>query len=131
MRARYTPESYIKEKNDVLTRILRLTEDIYSGVKAPETLESLLDRRMETIDELQRLEHDAADAKKACPEKALAELDSKLRLILNLDAKIENDMTDAKAGLFDSMKSNAMEQKFIKYEIVGEPEKGRLLDEKQ
>jgi hypothetical protein len=131
MRTQYTPESYTEKKGDILTRMLRLTEDIYSGVKSPETLEPLLDKRMGTIEELQKLEQDAEEAKKACSEKALADLDSKLRLILSLDSKIESDMTDVKAEIKGSMKSNTMGRKFVKYAITEEPGKGRLLDEKQ
>jgi hypothetical protein len=131
MPAQYTPEGYIEKKDDILTRCLRLTEDIYSGVKTPEALADLLTRRMETIEELKELEQGAEDVKNVCPAEALDGLDSKLRLILSLDEKIENAMNDEKAEILGSMKSNIAERKLTEYATVGKPDKGRLLDEKQ
>jgi hypothetical protein len=131
MPAQYTPEGYIEKKNDILTRCLRQTEDIYSSVGEPEALADLLAGRMETIAELEVLENEAKDAKKACSEKALAGLDSDLRLILSLDAKIEAAMNEAKSEILDSMKSNTAERKFMRYANVDKPDNGRLLDEKQ
>jgi hypothetical protein len=131
MPAQYTSQGYIEKKDDILTRCLRLTEDIYSGVKAPETLADLLDKRLETITELKALEDEAKDAKKACSEEALGGLDSKLRLILSLDAKIEAAMNDEKAEILGSMKSNTAGRKLTEYAVMGRPDKGRLFDEKQ
>jgi ferredoxin len=131
MPAQYTPQSYIEKKDDILTRCLKLTEDVYSGVKDSEKLAGLLDRRMETIRELQELEKAAREAREACPKEALDRLDSKLRLILSLDEKTESAMTNARRELLGAMKSNTMEQKFMGYAAAASPERGRLLNEKQ
>ncbi|MDR1573984.1 MAG: hypothetical protein LBS24_06705 [Clostridiales Family XIII bacterium] len=131
MPGQYTPQGYIEQKDDILTRCLRLTEDIYNGVRTPEGLADLLDRRMETIRELQTLEGAAREARDACPQEALDRLDSKLRLILNLDEKTEGAMTDARRELLDAMKSNTREQRFMVYAETAKPDRGRLLDEKQ
>jgi hypothetical protein len=131
MPARCTPEGYIEKKDDILTRCLRLTEDIYSSVNAPEKLDALFAGRMETIEELKALEQGAEDVKSACSKEALDELDSKLLLILSLDAKIEGAMNDEKTEILGSIKLNTAERKFAEYAIVGKPDKGRLFDEKQ
>jgi hypothetical protein len=131
MPAQYTPQGYIEKKDDILTRCLRLTEDVYNGLGDPEGLADLLDRRMETIRELQELEKLAGEAKAACPREDLDRLESKLRLILSLDEKTEGAMTDARRELLDAMKSNTREQKFMLYAETAKPDRGRLLDEKQ
>jgi hypothetical protein len=129
MPERRATEDYAKKKDDILTRCLRLTEDIYSGAEAPEKLAALLDRRMETIRELEKLEAEAGEARDACPPEARAGHDSKLRLILSLDKKIEDAMKKTGGELLGSMKSNTMERKFMQYEAAEKPGTGRLLDE--
>jgi hypothetical protein len=131
MSATIAPESYAKKKNDILTRCLRVTEDIYSSIGTPEALADLFDRRMEIIGELRELDESAGEAKNACPRETTDELDAKLKLILSLDERIEGVMRDAQRDLLGSMKSNTMGQKFIKYANAASPGKGRLLDEKK
>jgi hypothetical protein len=132
MSAQCTPESYIKRKDDILTRCLRLTEDIYSGAGTPEKLAALLDKRMEAIMELEKFEAEAGGVRDSCPREALSGLDSKLRLILSLDKKIEDAMKKTRGDLRGSMKFNTMEQKFIQYaKSKNSLATGRLLDEKK
>jgi hypothetical protein len=130
--AHRTAKTYLERKEDILTRCLRLTEDIYSGIaSAPESLPELFDRRMAVLRELGRLDEDAAEAKAACPAEALERSDAKLRLIQSLDEKIETTLRDAQHKLHDSMKSNMMEQKFTGYAAPADAGRGRLLDEKK
>jgi hypothetical protein len=131
MPATIAPEAYAEKKDDILTRCLRITEDIYSNIKTPEALEDLFDRRMETIDELRMLDESAGEAKDVCPKETIDRLDAKLKLILSLDERIESAMRDAMRDLRGSMKRNTMGQKFIKYANAAISEKGRLLDEKK
>jgi hypothetical protein len=131
MPADRTANDYIEKKDDILTRCLRLTEDIYSAVGESDTLAALLDERMKTIEELVRLEEGSAELRQACPAEALAGLDSKLRLILSLDERIESAIADVKLKLLDSLKSNTMERKFMKYAVAEETESGRLFDKKK
>ena len=129
--ARHTAETYIAEKDALLTRCLRLTEDIYSSLADPESLPVLLDRRMELLRELGRLDEEAKEAKAACPKAALDGLDSKLRLIGSLDAKIETALRDAQKELRGAMKRNAAERKFTGYAAPANIDKGRRLDKKK
>jgi hypothetical protein len=131
MAATITPEAYAEKKDAILTSCLRVTEDIYSSVGTPEALEGLFDRRMEMIDELRRLDESAGEARNACPRETTDELDTKLKLILSLDERIESAMRDAMRDLRGSMKFNTMGQKFIQYANTAISEKGRLLDEKK
>jgi hypothetical protein len=124
-------QSYIGTRNELLAQCLRLTEDIYSGVNGDaETLLGLIDRRMETIEALRKLDDDAGETKNACPAETLAQSDAKLRLIQSLDEKIEREMRDAQRKLLDAMQSNVLERKFAGYVVSAEAEKGRRLDEK-
>ncbi|MDR2132034.1 MAG: hypothetical protein LBP30_01670 [Clostridiales Family XIII bacterium] len=130
--AGYTAETYIEKKDALLTKCLRLTEDIYSGVGGdPEALPGLLDLRMETIKELETLDADAGAAKDACPEEAANAFDSKLRLILSLDERIEGAVRGAQRELLGSIRSNMMERKFTGYSAAMDSDKGRYLNEKQ
>jgi hypothetical protein len=131
MSTQYTPQGYIEKKDDILTRCLRLTEDIHSGVGNPEGLAELLERRMETIREFREFEDAAGAARDACPQEDLDRLDSKLRLILSLDERIRDAMADARRDLRNAMKSNAMGRKFMGYAMTANAESGRFLDEKQ
>ena len=126
-----TAEAYIEKRDALLTRCLRLTEDIYSGVKDPESLPDLLDRRMEMLRDLGRLDAEAGGTRDVCPQDALDRSDAKLRLIQSLDAKIETALRGARSELRDAMKRNAAERKFTGYAAPANAEKGRILDEKK
>jgi hypothetical protein len=123
-------ETYIEKRDALLLDCLRLTEDIYSGVGEPESLPALLDRRMEMLRELRLLDEAAGEARSACPKEALAQSDAGLRLIQNLDAKIEAALRDAQSKLLSAMKRNAAERRFTGY-AAADVETGRRLDQKK
>jgi CRP-like cAMP-binding protein len=127
-----TPEEYVERKNDILNRCLRLTEEIYSNLEKWETLDLLFEKRMDIIGELGDLEVSAGDRiTKTCIEHAAAQLDDKLRLILNLDKQIGQAISETQAELLASMKSNTQEQKFMIYEANQSPSSGVYLDAKK
>jgi hypothetical protein len=127
-----TQEYYLSQKNILLERCLRLTEDIYSNVGKWESLEGLLDRRMAAIADLQSLEESAGDGlRQSCPKAALARLDDKLRLVLEMNSKAEKALNDSRDSLLESMKSNANEQRFTRFEDPAPLGKGRFLDVKE
>ncbi|MDR2088176.1 MAG: hypothetical protein LBP73_02355 [Clostridiales Family XIII bacterium] len=126
-----TTEAYIEKKDALLTKCLRLTEDIYSGLAGdPEALPALLDRRMEAIAEIQTLDAGAGAAKDACPEEATDRFDSTLRLILNHDKRIESALRGTQRELLGSIRANVMERKFTGYTATNS-DRGKRLDEKQ
>ncbi|MDR2295469.1 MAG: hypothetical protein LBD95_01605 [Clostridiales Family XIII bacterium] len=128
---RCTTAAYIERKDALLTDCLRLTEDIYSALDRPESLPALLDRRMELLRALFRLDEEAGEAKAACPEDENKRLTAKLRLIQSLDARIETALGAARSELLNTMKRNATERKFTGYAPVTDSGKGRRLDEKK
>ncbi|MDR2355216.1 MAG: hypothetical protein LBE16_03375 [Clostridiales Family XIII bacterium] len=122
-------ETYIAKRDALLTSCLRLTEDIYSALDRPESLPALLDRRMEMLRELRRL--DDAEGARAADRGEAEPSDSKLRLIQSLDAKIETALREARGELLNAMKRNATERKFTGYAPVTDAGKGRRLDKKE
>ncbi|GHU49741.1 hypothetical protein FACS1894127_3670 [Clostridia bacterium] len=132
MEIKITPEVYVERKNDILNRCLRLTEEIYSNLEKWEALNILFEKRMNIIEELGDLESSAGDRiSKSCTRNETAQLDDKLRLILNLDKQIGQTISETQAELLASMKSNTHEQKFMIYETNQTPASGVFLDEKQ
>jgi hypothetical protein len=125
-------QTYAGKRNTLLTQCLRLTEDIYSGIGGDaEILPELLDRRMDILEAIRKLDEDAGAARESVPAEALAQSDAVLRLIQNLDEKIKDTMRDARDKMLDAMHANAMERKFTGYTAAAEPEKGKHLNEKK
>jgi hypothetical protein len=127
-----TQEDYLAQKNILLERCLRLTEDIYSNAGKWESLEGLLDKRMAAIADFQSLEESVDDGfRQSCPKADMARLDSKLALVLEMNAKAEKALRDARDSLLDSMRSNTKEQQFTRFDDSAPLEKGRFLDIKE
>ena len=125
-------EKYISQKNDILDKCLRLTEDIYSSLNDWEKPAKLLQERMAAINELVTLESSAGDSiLKTCPKSEAQHLDDKLKLILNLDKLIGEAIQKAQNDVLASMKYNIQEQKLMLFEMPVISESGRYFDEKQ
>jgi hypothetical protein len=127
------PQQYVAQKRDILTRCLRLTEDIHNALGGdPDALEGLIDRRMGVISEFQALEGSVDDALRAsCPKGELDSLDGMLRVILSFDEKTEATLRKMQIETLESMKSNTQKQRFTQYETVTRPMSGRLMDKKE
>ncbi|MDR3296136.1 MAG: hypothetical protein LBT26_09965 [Clostridiales Family XIII bacterium] len=126
-----TPEQYLAQKGDILTRCLRLTEGFFGNLDDAEGLQELLDKRMDVIQEFQALESSVSDAfRDACPEDAFLALEDLLRQILDLDQKVSLNLRESQNQTLESMKSNTQVHRLTAYNAQASGS-GRFIDQKK
>lgn len=106
-------QNYINQKESLLQKCLRVTEDFASNIDDWESFENILSERGSIIEKIKELEAATPDhIRSACPPKDVKRLDNMLNLILDLDKNAEKYIREAQAELMDSMKTNVQGQRF-------------------
>jgi hypothetical protein len=123
--------SYFEQKRNLLKDCITLSENILSSISDMEQVNQLLEKRMEKINLLQKLDGDCGFMMDSLPGKQKTQIDQMVGLLLGLDRdavkKIQLEQTELKK----LMKINTQNQKLANYTGKHIQTSGKFLDKKK
>lgn len=127
------PSGLCEEKIHILKDYVKKGEEILSNIENWESLAGILEERDQMILKLQTLElqlrkHENDDC---CSLKQKNQVDSLVKLILDLDANCINLIQEEQQKTIQDLKKNQQNQKVADYEISMTPSYGTFLDAKK
>lgn len=127
------PSGLCEEKIQILKDYVKKGEEILSNIEDWESLAGILAERDQLILKLKSLEHQLNHNENDdyCSSKQKNQVDSLIKLILDLDANCINLIQEEQQKTIQDLKKNQQNQKVADYEISLTPSYGTFLDAKK
>lgn len=128
----YKTNEYYIQKINLLKQCLKLSEDLMSSLIDWESLDGILSKRENIIEQLQKLNQTIdKDIVDSCTQEQIFQIDHLVKLILAFDKDTSKLLENEQMNTMQLIKANLLEQKLMNYASAPEIKSGMLLNYKK